>query len=150
MREYLSRGKRIDNGEWVEGYYVSVGGEYHFIFTGKICFGQRYANYEKFRVDPETVGQDTGMTDKNGVKIFEGDIVQTKTVDTHEYRRTVIGIGLCVESRDDTPCIGVNFDYFGEQVILQVDMMEHIEVIGNIHDNPELLREGGEECLRKE
>lgn len=138
MREYLFRGKRLDNGEWVEGFLVNVGG-YCYILTGLLSIGNGHADFFKYVVDPETVGQYTGLTDKNGKRIFEGDVVQAKTVDTHEYRRTVIGIGLCVESKDDTPCIGVNFDYFGEQVILQVDMMEHLEVIGNIHDNPEMM-----------
>ena len=126
MREYLSRGKRIDNGEWVEGYYVSVGGEYHFIFTGKICFGQGYANYEKFRVDPETVGQDTGMTDKNGVKIFEGDIVVSTNANRLSNKPYIVefsaisGYWCCDPKREPV-------------------------VIGNIHDNPEILEEGGEE-----
>ena len=63
MREILFRGKRIDNGEWVYGYYIAV-------FSHSIVDNRGVA----FEVESKTIGQYTGLTDKNGKKIFEGDI----------------------------------------------------------------------------
>ena len=88
MREILFRGKRIDNGEWVEGFYVCLfekkDGFYqanHYIFDGNIRFGKEtytgHGNYHqdviicKRKIDEKTLGQFTGMTDKNGKRIFE-------------------------------------------------------------------------------
>ena len=88
MREILFRGKRIDNGEWVEGFYVCLfekkDGFYqanHYIFDGNIRFGEEtytgHGNYYqeviicKRKIDEKTLGQFTGMTDKNGNRIFE-------------------------------------------------------------------------------
>lgn len=73
MREYLFHGKRVDNGEWVEGYYVKAekldkSGYEHFII-------EEGADGASHLVYPESVGEWTGMNDKNGRKIFEGDIV---------------------------------------------------------------------------
>ena len=127
MREILFRGKRTDCGEWVEGYAAMSGG------TFIICDnGLTYGGFIVYEVIPETVGQFTGLTDKNGVRIFEGDIVtgyfnHEKIVGYVFYggnaqffiqRDGIYGIGL-----DNSDC--------------------WLEVISNIHDNPELL-EGGE------
>src|SRR5699024_3730781 len=79
MREILFKAKRIDNGEWVEGYYVHANktlckNDVHAIFNG--CDLSVAAENE---VDPETICQYTGLTDSNGVKIFEGDFVNVRT-----------------------------------------------------------------------
>lgn len=131
-REILFRGKRKDNGEWICGdllqdvesglcaivSYVNLGGNIHDLSESCI-----------FAVIPETVGQYTGQPDKNDVKIFEGDIVTgyfnyKKIIgyifyggNAHFFiqRDGILGIGL-----DNADC--------------------WLEVIGNIHDNPELLK----------
>ena len=84
MREILFRGKRVDNGEWVEGYYVKFGNA-HYILTSKIevethlnSYGLPCTSPKMHEVIPETVGQYVCITDKNGKKIFEGDVVKTK------------------------------------------------------------------------
>lgn len=125
MREILFRGKRVDNGEWVYGNYAftDFDNKQYFIFQNKAF---------EHLVIPETVGQYTGLTDKNGKKIFEGDIVEYQNGYGHIEWAQLHGAFMCVEE---------NGDYWE-----WLDNMYDIEVIGNIHDihdNPELLK-GGE------
>lgn len=76
MREHLYRGQRTDNGDWAYGYYVYrdditlPGLSKHFIVTNES------GDLHWYKVDPETVSEDTGLTDKNGKRVFEGDVVQ--------------------------------------------------------------------------
>lgn len=125
MREILFHGKRKDNGEWVEGYYVPVG-EYHYILTGKLelvsCLG-----FEHFLVIPETVGQYIERKDKNGKKIFEGDIVR----DTEDFDVGKIFFDTY------TAMFVIGF----ETTIADFNASYSLEVIGNIYDNPELIGE---------
>ena len=136
MREILFRGKRVDNGEWVYGAYYKQEYVYgdekvaHCIITTKdVLSNDLWLDYEE--VIPETVGQFTGLTDKNGKKIFEGDIVD---ILTENEERGVITY--------NDGCFIVEADGF---IITFIDHLygTDVEVIGNIHDNHELLK--GEE-----
>ena len=148
MREILFRGKREDNGEWVYGNLI-----YRRIWKTDVCvirvFDSGFDNYEECDVIPETVGQYTGLTDKNGKKIFEGDIVKCLDMINEIEFISVVEFGnpngtyswgwQLKHIKGDKP----NFD-----ILLWVEMEEigaYIEVIGNIHDNPELMRGGAEE-----
>lgn len=139
MREILFRGKRIDNGEWVEGYYFERKNIQGNIIESvvivdayeQISGGQRYVrsnlNNECFRVDPETVGQFIGLTDKNSKRIFEGDILD------------VNGYAYACRWDDGNVEFGIYNKY--ESLGIAYIGAFNSEVIGNIHDNPELLKE---------
>lgn len=122
MREILFRGKRIDNGKWVEGYL-------RFIYVdnpkkASIYDSKTVRNYD---VDYETVGQYTGLKDKNGVKIFERDIVIGKKGYAGSPYYPIW------EQR-----FAVKYEYGCYRELCDTSYYE-FEVIGNIHDNPELL-----------
>jgi uncharacterized phage protein (TIGR01671 family) len=74
FREVAFRGKRIGTGEWTYGYLVQLGADC-YIFTGRleVYHTDPYADFERHEVVLETVGEYTGLVDKNGVRIFEGD-----------------------------------------------------------------------------
>lgn len=123
MREILFRGMRLGNGEWVYGYLFRIWDEAY------ILWGTTNGIPGMIKVDPSTVGQYTGLTDKNGEKIFEGDVItissafMTGIVEYHDC-------GFEVRENDVYECLWYDSD--------------ELEVIGNIHDNPELLEGGGE------
>ena len=138
MREILFRGKRMDDGEWVEGYLVkAVGGECMILpVTTEHCGGAEFS--EGYHCDPTTVGQYTGLNDKNGKRIFEGDIcrnTRTGEIVSVKWHGTMAGY-VWNKRRAD----GFLFD-FGELF----RACDKYEVICNIHDNPVLLKGG--ECL---
>lgn len=123
MREILFRGKRVRGGEWVFGSFVS---------PNRITAPIGEEIYASDIVSSETVGQFTGLYDKNGKRIFEGDIVSSNK------RKTWIGMG--------EVWFGNSAFWCGEREwakLLRVVCLEdeQAEVIGNIHDNPELLEE---------
>ena len=137
MREILFRGKRMDDGEWVEGYLVkAVGGECMILpVTTEHCGGAEFS--EGYHCDPTTVGQYTGLNDKNGKQIFEGDIVKTSDI-THEGVIQIPGESFEIAMRKGcwVMVAGEDWDFLETN-------HECIQVIGNIHDNQELLK-GGE------
>ncbi len=132
MREILFRGKRADNGEWVEGFLTQWSDSNYQIKSG-------YENAGVTRtVISKTVGQYTGLCDKNGKKIFEGDIVAGALWWQENPKN-----GLVI-FRDGS--FGLLW-YRGEaeQFNPFTSMCNIVyEVIGNIHDNPELLRKEDE------
>ena len=143
MREDLYRGKRIDNGEWIYwnrfGRLTDINGEPIRVEINTSAL-RPYAFYvnELPLIDEETVGEYTGLTDKNGKKIFEGDIVKT-------WRNTIgkIEFGQYWDEEIEEDFYGyawIGKDEYGESITLSLNKCWNgHEVIGNIHDNPELL-----------
>lgn len=133
---YIFRGKRKDNGKWREGYlYITHNNEYEI---GKY---DEEVNIERmtYIVIPETVGQCTGLEDKNGKLIFEGDIMISPI-----GRKAIVSFGTykpwSTSDSDDfeswkLSVVGMNNAECG----LGKRCVGFMEVIGNIHDNPELL-----------
>lgn len=120
MREILFRGKDAVNGEWITGFLVDEKHIGDFIVANPII--------------PETVGQYTGLTDRDGKKIFEGDIVRT-------YRSKETFDLMMVAWDEDSASFVLTpqkrFRYYESLMNSHI----YLEVIGNIHDNPELLED---------
>lgn len=136
MREILFRGKAIVNEEWVEGsymehYYSSRFGRISAIFINN----DNLCKTSRIPVIPITVGQYTDLTDKNERKIFEGDIVRVKYDENGEEREDVTTVSWSSQEASFSPW---NWDYSCDGCDCACEITS-IEVIGNIHDNPELL-----------
>ena len=133
MREIIFRGKRADNGEWVYGSLITE----RNMFDGNLMtmhIQDIEEPYDDNLIDDETVGQYTGMTDKNGKKIFAGDIISTssKLIGAVEWNDTFAKYIVCYNQIS-----GNWFDFEGEDCFsVALDCV----IIGNIHDNPELLK----------
>ena len=129
MREILFRGKKY-NGEWAYGYYVQANNSWHgygkhkeWIVCSACANGGWFVLQEKHAVIPETVGQYTGLKDKNGKKIFEGDVIKCE----EENERGVIIFESC------SACFIVQFETYALKYNCHFGI--DLEVIGNIHDN---------------
>lgn len=137
MREILFRGKRIDNGEWVEGWLSPICKKYDLCIAGA-------QDLKVYPIDPETVGQYTGLTDKNGKKIFEGDVVKDKYGNSYvvKYdRHGLLCCGCCYGSHDS---MGFYLCDQHNYALSEENAWDDLEIIGNIHDNPELLKGGAD------
>ena len=133
MREILFRGKRIDNGELVEGHYHCT----DYIWNDEeirrhYILPQNYG--DAFVVDPKTIGQFTGLIDKNGKKIFEGDIVTAKD--------EIWGSPFCYGITGKIVYDEASF-FIEPKDVMETQYLFNecavYEIIGNIHDTPELL-----------
>lgn len=148
MKEILFKAKEVDSGEWVEGYLVRIDEETCFIATKDdilAAYTDNRGTYDGYMsvIDTETICQYTGLIDKNGNKIWENDVVCTPYIDPifkdivndeilNDFRwKVVFYEGLfCVENESD------------RIYLRDFSINNYIEVIGNIFDNPELLKAG--------
>lgn len=130
MREILFRGKCKYNGEWIEGFYCPT--PFSRFPRKPVIYAVDTINLCRagVEIDPETIGQFIGLHDKNGRKIFEGDIVE------FSY------LNLCSDNKETNRGEVIYSSEIGAYTIegdyLLGELFE-LEVIGNIHDNPELL-----------
>ena len=134
MREIIFRGKRLDNGEWVYGWPFADTADCSLKKIGKcgcphdgseyfiVEWVDDYHEYEERQVIPNTVGQYTGLKDKTGKRIFEGDILSLRTGRPHVVRFE-------------------NGAFILEGSAIPISFAIKFEIIGNVHDNPELIKE---------
>ena len=121
-REIKFRGKRLDNGEWVYGFLAD---EDYINDINSI-------DLSSIEVDPATVSQYTGLKDCNGKEIYEGDIVKDKlgSIDVLTYDSLAFNLCVAYSSSPNGTCA----NFFGKN-----NPLDGLEVVSNIHDNPELL-----------
>ncbi len=127
MRESKFRGFNRKNGVWLYGFYLQNRGA-HFVCPDEFADGKSWDDYE---IDPETRGEYTGQKDKNGREIYEGDVVAT-VVNGCRYVQEVVWSD-----------ITNGFSFRGHGCGPMFHKPSCMEVIGNIHDNPELLKPYG-------
>lgn len=126
MREILFKAKRIDNGEWVEGLLQKMWREWHIINPDK--------ENTAYPIDSETICQYTGLTDKNGKRIWENDIVSAWSEGKHaigKVQRRIDGLYIIYPAYQKKEFWGLSPDGNGKT---------EVEIIGNIFDNPELMK----------
>ena len=133
MREILFRGKRTTNGDWVYGDFVH-GNERKSLRDSIFVYDSETQSFNDYEINPSTLGQYTGLTDKNGKRIFEGDIVKAQD--------EILGSPFCD---------GMNGKVVYDEAAYFIELKDPMnsqwlydecavyEIIGNIHDNPELL-----------
>ena len=123
-REILFRGKRKSDGKWIFGNLLQTDDDGTYIIQNHVP----HHFLKNFEVDPESICQYTGLTDKNGRKIFEGDILRFENCSNYPvvWDDDYCAFGSCWYS---------DFDHLSKYRSIE------IEVVGNIFDNPELLEE---------
>ena len=158
MREILFKAKRVDNAEWVEGYYVKK-----YDLLGKrhlILYVDNHVRWECVEIDPETLCQFTGLCDKNGKRIWENDILMCRgnSEDLVKVAFGEFGVRNIETGSIVNKVIGWHYEVVPTDTISRcepfcwtmplteyyIDRCE-MEVVSNIFDNPELLQEESDE-----
>ena len=134
IREVIFRGKRANNGEWIEGDVLQT--RYHSGHIEYQIMPQTPVS-SAVPVLPETIGQFTGLADKNGVRIFEGDICRFKRFNDIHVGEIVFNVTTASFVMRYQSIVGAYGEKATQKMLLSV--CDDIEVIGNIHDNPELM-----------
>ena len=154
MREILFKAKRIDNGEWVEGYYYKMSETtycfkedyernpvqgHHYILQERMTDWGLPNQVVQIEIDPETLCQFTGLCDKNGKKIWENDILMAHLDKSYpdDVTYETVEWGVAGWVGHETGCT--------DREYLDEFDLEHFEVVGSIFDNPELLQEETDE-----
>ena len=158
MREILFKGKRIDNGEWVEGYYYKMSEttycfkedyerkpvpEHHYILQERMTDWELPNQIVQIEIDSKTLCQFTGLCDKNGKKIWENDIVKTVSDIYAHVKFGLYTTGFALEECNQ----GFYVD-FSVKTYLRHELgywNNKVEVRGNIFDNRDLLQEESDE-----
>lgn len=134
MREILFKAKRIDNGEWIEGYYQKrhdfLGNEEHLIF-----YADGHTVWDHAEVSSGTLCQFTKLCDKNGNKIWENDILMAHLDESYSEDMTYETV-----EWNAAGWVGRETGSTDRQYLDEFDL-EHFEVVGNVFDNKELLQE---------
>lgn len=147
MREIVFRGKSINNGQWTEGNMIKnedatfiVKPMQNSLLDYCLDCPVPFDTDCMHQVIPETVGQYTGLVDKNGKRIFEGDIIQyDDSNDISNWCRGEKAVVFCLPGRFVARMSPFNEARFTNQNYINEDFSDVCEVIGNIYDNPELL-----------
>ena len=154
-RKILFKAKRLDNGEWIEGYYFEDYGNHTIISNIPDEDPTSFTKYPIYRVDPTTLSQFTGWKDSHGNKIFENDIVEIVSTSKTSYKyliwwnremsmmEAVLLDGISCNGTDYYNHTNKSRDYETFCLMLQDPWgdFKDIKVIGNIFDNPELVED---------
>ena len=135
----LWRGKRLDNGDWAEGDLTRYSADMGYIIVDLI-------ENEVYQVDGNTLGEFTGLTDKNGKFVFEGDIIKTKKYGKIAGHSNVNDYDIFVVKYD--PAV-FRLENHNRGFNLVDDGYSKFKVIGNVHDNPGLLKGAEDETMDK-
>ncbi len=141
------RGKRLDNGQWYSGSYLYLHNAPQYKWNGDKTQTKEDVHYIiddkdiNYAVDPETVGQYTGLKDKNGKLIYEGDIIKEKwySRDDEKYRECLYSVEYDKEKM--AYCFVEVENGFKNFFVDMEYIQDDYEIIGNVYENPELLEE---------